>query len=1057
MQQGLFAALSLAAVTSLSACAPRSAAPALAGDSGEKFELVVASTTDVHGHLRGWDYYGAAPDPVHSLAAAATVVDSVRRDAPGRVILVDAGDLLQGTPLAYVAARVDSTGDHPVIAAMNAMAYDAAAVGNHEFNYGLPALRRATAQARFPFLAANVRTPAGARAFPAFRVVRRGPVRVAIVGATTPGSAVWDRDKLEGKLVFADIVPEVRRAVTEARRAGADVVIVSVHSGLDGASSYDTVTTRVPSENVAARVAKEVEGIDLLVYGHSHRQMADTVIGTTLLMQPKNWAQSVGVARLALARGDGRWRVVRRSGVLVPTRSRAEDSAVLAASRAKHERTLAYVASPVATTAATWRSDSTRVADTPILDLVLDIQRRLTGADLAATSAFSVSATIDSGTMTIADLAQLYPYENTLKVVRITGRQLRDYLEYTARYFGRFGSGEPAVDPKVPGYNFDVVAGAEYTIDVSRPVGSRVTRLVARGRPVADTDSFTLALHNYRQSGGGGYAMLRGAPVISDGNVEIRQLLIEEARRRGAIQPSDVFTRNWELVPAAAIAPIMTAISRDPFERGRNVPAGGKATRIRVVSTNDFHGALRPRADTRGTMRGGAAHVATAVARAREECGAACAFLLVDGGDMFQGTPISNFGFGKPVVETYNAMGYAAAALGNHEFDWGVDSLRARMRDARYAILGANVRYADGRDVEWVPNDTIVERGGLRIGIVGIASVLTPGTTRASNVAGLRFAAPAPIVDSTARALRARGADAIVVLAHDGAYCDRGGRAKCGGEIIDFARALTEKVEAIVSGHTHSLVETVVNGIPIVQARTGGTAIGVVDVPLDGGSPAVEVRDVLTDSLPAAPAIDSIIARAWTRVADRVNEPVARIAATYDRTGPQYPLGNLIADAFRTVGKGDIGAMNNGGIRTALRQGTATWGQLFEIQPFGNRLHRVTQTGRDLRACFESLLDEGQPDMHISGARIVLDTTRAAGSRIVSFTLADGGPLLPRRRYTTILNDYMLTTPKSAACRRTMVKDEDLGIVDLDALIAHLRAAPQPVRAPSDTRITIRK
>src|SRR5699024_3146483 len=143
-----------------------------------------------------------------------------------------------------------------------------------------------------------------------------------------------------------------------------------------------------------------------------------------------------------------------------------------------------------------------------------------------------------------------------------------------------------------------------------------------------------------------------------------------------------------------------------------------RATRLRIVSTNDFHGALRPRADARGVMRGGVAHVATAVERARAECGAGCAFLLVDGGDMFQGTPISNFTYGRSVVDAYNALGYAAAALGNHEFDWGVDSLRARMRDARFPILGANVRYADGRDVEWVPNDTIIERAGLRIGVI---------------------------------------------------------------------------------------------------------------------------------------------------------------------------------------------------------------------------------------------------------------------------------------------------------------------------------------------------
>ena len=131
-------------------------------------------------------------------------------------------------------------------------------------------------------------------------------------------------------------------------------------------------------------------------------------------------------------------------------------------------------------------------------------------------------------------------------------------------------------------------------------------------------------------------------------------------------------------------------------------------TRVRIIATNDFHGTLEPRVDARGIRRGGAGAVAGVIEQARREC-ASCAVLLLDGGDMFQGTPASNLVFGRSVVAIYDALGYTAAALGNHEFDWGQDTLQARMRDARYAILGANVRYADGRDVPWIRDDTLVE------------------------------------------------------------------------------------------------------------------------------------------------------------------------------------------------------------------------------------------------------------------------------------------------------------------------------------------------------------
>src|SRR5918992_4243166 len=193
-------------------------------------EIVVAATTDVHGWLRGWDYYANAPDTTRGLTRAATIVDSLRAAHPGRVILVDAGDLLQGNPLAY-AARIASDTVSPIVGAMNAMRYDAAAIGNHEFNYGVPFLDRAVGQARFPFLSANTYHVDGARKYRAWTVVERAGVRVAIIGGTTPGVNVWDRDNVRGRVTVRAIIPDVRASVREAREAGADVVVVVLHSG----------------------------------------------------------------------------------------------------------------------------------------------------------------------------------------------------------------------------------------------------------------------------------------------------------------------------------------------------------------------------------------------------------------------------------------------------------------------------------------------------------------------------------------------------------------------------------------------------------------------------------------------------------------------------------------------------------------------------------------------------------------------------------------------------------------------------------------------------------
>jgi len=557
------------AVASVAAfgCARQTIIPRLDETRAAQIDLVVAATTDVHGRLRSWDYYTGAPEPVRGLTRAATIVDSLRGANPGRVVLVDAGDLLQGNPLTFVAARVDadSLRPHPVAAAMNVMAYDAAAIGNHEFNYGLPTLHRMIRDAHFPMLAANAYSPDGRHAFDAWKMIERQGVKIALVGGTTPGSNVWDRDNLAGRVLVRDIVPSVRQEVQAARGGGADVVIVLLHSGLNEPSTYDTVSTGVASENVSARVAREVPGIDLIVYGHSHKELADSVIGGTLLMQPRNWATSVAVAHLRLVRDSSRWRVADKRSTIIPVAGHSESAAVLAATDRAHNATVAYVSQPVGTTPVTWRADSARVVDTPLIDFVLEVERKATGAQLASTAAFSLDANLPAGDVTVARLAALYPYDNTLRKIWITGKQLRDYLEYSARYFRDF-AGVVGVDPSIPGFNFDIVAGADYTIDLSKPVGARITRLEYQGHPIAATDSFTFALNNYRQTGGGGYAMLAGSRNLDDRQLEIRQLLIDEVRARGTLKPADYAHHNWSIAPNAAVATAYLSMHRIPGE-----------------------------------------------------------------------------------------------------------------------------------------------------------------------------------------------------------------------------------------------------------------------------------------------------------------------------------------------------------------------------------------------------------------------------------------------------------------------------------------------------------
>jgi 2',3'-cyclic-nucleotide 2'-phosphodiesterase/3'-nucleotidase len=244
---------------------------------------------------------------------------------------------------------------------------------------------------------------------------------------------------------------------------------------------------------------------------------------------------------------------VRKRGRLIPLREVRPDTALVRSVQPAHDAARAWATRPVGRSAAELSAARARLEDTPLVDLINTVQRERTGADLSATAAFNTRGRIPAGDVARADLASVYPYDNTLKAVRISGRELRAFLEHSARYYRGMGPDGPVVNDSVPGYNFDIVSGADYELDLSRPLGQRVVALSVRGRPVADTDSFTLATNNYRAAGGGGFAMLAHAPVVYDSGEDIRDLMVEWLARHGTLRPEDVFVRNWRIrgLPAA--------------------------------------------------------------------------------------------------------------------------------------------------------------------------------------------------------------------------------------------------------------------------------------------------------------------------------------------------------------------------------------------------------------------------------------------------------------------------------------------------------------------------
>ncbi|MBS1907040.1 MAG: 5'-nucleotidase C-terminal domain-containing protein [Actinobacteria bacterium] len=561
-------------------------ASAAAGGVGKSVTITIMGSSDIHSHAVNWDYYKDAEyadkaGNVVGLSRVSSVVNQIRADrGRDRTLLFDAGDTIQGTPLGFYYATVDpitkSGAIHPMAAQMNAIGYDAVALGNHEFNYGLDFLDTWISQMKAPVLGANaVHAGTTVPAYTPYTIKTlhtKGakPIRVGVLGLTNPGIVIWDKANVSGKVEVLDIVETAKRWVPVIRDQRVDVLVVSVHSGDSGTSSYGDA---LPNENAAALLAEQVPGIDAILFGHAHKDIPQRFVtnATTgqqvVLSEPMCWGQRLSVFDIELQQVKGKWTVVSKKATNVNTNTVKDDPALVSLIQAQHDAVVAYVNKPVATSTEELSAAESCWKDTAILDYVNKVQVDTVSKAIAGTAEaalpivsiaapFNRQATFPAGEVTIRDVAGLYIYDNTLMASVLTGAQIKDYLEYSAKYFQQVAPSAP-VDPtswtnalNTPDYNYDQFSGVAYDVDIARPQGSRIQNLSWNGAPVDPAQKFVVAVNNYRQSGGGGFPHIATAPVVYNAQVAIREAIVAYASAAGTIDPKDFHVVNWQLTRA---------------------------------------------------------------------------------------------------------------------------------------------------------------------------------------------------------------------------------------------------------------------------------------------------------------------------------------------------------------------------------------------------------------------------------------------------------------------------------------------------------------------------
>ncbi|HSH36585.1 5'-nucleotidase C-terminal domain-containing protein [Schnuerera sp.] len=548
----------------------------------ETVQLTIIGTTDIHANIYNWSYEDGEEVEDLGLTKVYSVIEEIREENPN-TLLLDNGDTIQGTILADDLYNTKLEEPHPVIDVMNFMKYDSMTLGNHEFNFGLDLIEKIVEEAEFPILGANIYWKDGTNFVKPYIIKEVAGVKVGILGLGNPNIPRWDGPKVT-ELEFEAIDKAADKYVDELKDQ-VDIIVAVAHAGLEEEYSE--------ADSVKLAIEKNPE-IDVALVGHSHASVAET-LGNTVVGGARDAGRQVVRFDLTLKEEGENWEIIDKEVELIEVTDYEASEELKEYAKKYHETTLEFLEDVIGQATEDFHPASEvkgipegQIRDTAVMDLINDVQLKYSGADISSAALFQPSSNIRKGDITYSSIFDIYKYPNTLVGVEITGKELKDYMEWSASYYNTYKPGDVTIsfDPDIRAYNYDMFQGVDYKIDISKPAGERIVDLKFKGKPVKDDDTFKLTINNYRLSGLQSMGIISGEAYFNSDPISLRSYIAQHISELGTIEPK--VDNNWEIIGADLEHPLRDYVIQQVNEGKIEIPASEDGRSINSKALNVY-------------------------------------------------------------------------------------------------------------------------------------------------------------------------------------------------------------------------------------------------------------------------------------------------------------------------------------------------------------------------------------------------------------------------------------------------------------------------------------